>query len=373
MAATAAEQTAEHDDKLGRLVRLAQAAGVEGVLLAAHHNIAWLTSGRHNRIDGTRETGSARLLVTADGRRFVLANAIEMPRMLDEVLAGLDYTPIEYPWVDDQDAAHAVRVARGQMKTGAAIAADWPLPDTTSIEPQLMRARARLTHGEIVRYRRLGHDMGFALGHVCQALTPGDLELDIARSVIDAAADARARAVVALVGSDDRLRRFRHPVPTATSWKHVVMIALCAERDGLIVSLSRIVAASAPADLDTRTRATASVFGRVLAATRPGATGAQLYDTLVDAYRAAGHAGQELRHHQGGAIGYRAREWVAHPRSQEVVEPRQAFAWNPTVTGTKVEDTALLVDDRLELITSTPDWPSIEIDGHLKASGVWKL
>jgi Xaa-Pro aminopeptidase len=365
--------TNEHDEKLERLVRVAHATEVEGVLLAAHHNIAWLTSGRHNRVDNSREAGTARLLVTADGRRYVLANAIEMPRMLDEVLAGLDYTPIEYPWVDDQDAAHAVRAARGVLKNGAALAADWPLPDTKGMEPLLMRARARLTDGEIARYRKLGRDAGLALGNVCGSLTPGDVEFDIARAVADAAADVRARAVVALVGADDRLRRFRHPVPTATRWKHAVMVALCAERDGLIVSLSRVVAAGGAADLEKRTAAAASVFGRVLAATRPGAVAPQLYDTLVRAYADAGHAGEELKHHQGGAIGYRAREWVAHPRSQEVVEERQAFAWNPTITGTKVEDTALVVGDRIEILTSTPDWPTIDIEGDLKASGVWRL
>src|SRR6185295_17644560 len=51
MTATTAEQTAEHDEKLQRLARLAQNAGVGAILLAAHHNIAWLTSGRHNRVD----------------------------------------------------------------------------------------------------------------------------------------------------------------------------------------------------------------------------------------------------------------------------------------------------------------------------------
>jgi antitoxin VapB len=369
---TAEGPATEHEEKLARLVRVAQAAGVEGVLLAAHHNIAWLTSGRHNRIDGSREIGTARLLVAADGRRYVLANAIEMPRMLDEVLAGLDYAPIEYPWVEDQDPGHAVRAARGVLD-GAAIAADWPLPDTKGIEPQLMRARARLTDGEILRYRKLGRDAGLALGHVCRSLTPGDVELDITRDVADAAAGMRARAVVALVGSDERLRRYRHPVATAARWKHAVMVALCAERDGLIVSLSRVVAAGAPADLEKRTTAAASVFGRVLAATRPGVPAPQLYDTLVRAYADAGHAGEELKHHQGGAIGYRAREWVAHPQSQETVEERQAFAWNPTVTGTKVEDTALVIGDRVEIITSTPDWPSIDVEGDLKASGVWRL
>jgi Xaa-Pro aminopeptidase len=366
----------EHDEKIERVARVAQAAGVQGVLLAAHHNIAWLTSGRHNRIDASRETGSARLLVTADGRRFVLANAIEMPRMLDEVLAGLGYEPVEYPWTDDQDAGHAVRTARERLGGAAVLGADWPLPDVTVLESALARTRAPLTDGEIQRYRILGREVGLTLGNVCRALTPGDDERDIARTVVDAAAGIHARAIVTLVGSDDRLRRYRHPVPTATTWRHVVMVALCAERDGLVVSLSRIVTAGGPADLDARTRATASVFGRLLDATRPGATGAALYATAADAYAAAGFPGEELKHHQGGAIGYRAREWVAHPGSQEVVQARQAFAWNPTITGTKIEDTALVIGDDVEMLTTTPDWPLVSVGTDaraIRASDVWRL
>jgi Xaa-Pro aminopeptidase len=363
-------------DKTERLTRVARDARLQGILLATHHNIAWLTAGRSNRVDGSRETGTARLLITADGRRFVLANAIEMPRMVDEVVAGLEFEPVEYPWTEDQDPARAIRAARSIVGDGAPLGADWPLPETTTIESSIARARTLLTPEEVDRYRALGRDAGRALGGLCQSLSPGEEEREIARSIVHAAAGFGARAVVALVGADDRLRKYRHPVPTRTRWKNVVMLALCAERDGIIVSLSRVVAVGGPADLDARTRATASVLGRLLAATRPGATGAQLYAAAVDGYAAAGYAGEELKHHQGGAIGYRAREWVAHPASNEVVQERQAFAWNPTVTGTKVEDTALVIGNTIEIITSTPDWPAIPIDAGgitCNASGVWRL
>jgi antitoxin VapB len=193
---------------------------------------------------------------------------------------------------------------------------------------------------------------------------------------MDGALGMRARPIVTLVGSDERLRRYRHPVPTAAAWKHVVMVALCAERDGLVVSLSRIVAAGGPPDLEGRTHATASVFGRLLEATRPGATAASLYTVAAAGYAAAGFPGEELKHHQGGAIGYRAREWVAHPASQETVQARQAFAWNPTIAGTKIEDTALVIDERIEMLTMTPDWPQIDVgtsDRAIRASNVWRL
>ena len=367
----------ELEEKSARLLRVAKTAGVAGVLLGTHHNIAWITGGRSNRVDASREAGTARLLFTADGRRRVLANAIEMPRLVEEVLAGLDFEPIEYPWTDDQDPGFAVATARKTIGDSSPLGADSPLPDTVPLEGVIARARALLTDSEIERYRALGRDAGRTLGNVCRTLTPGDKEVEIARAVVHAVAGVRARAIVTLVGSDERLRRYRHPVATAARWKHVVMLALCAERDGLVVSLSRIVAAgAAPRDLDTRTQATATVFGRLLDATRPGATGAQLFTVASNAYTAAGFPGEEQKHHQGGAIGYRAREWVAHPRSAEVVQPRQAFAWNPTITGSKIEDTALLIDDRIDVITSTPDWPAIPLntrDRPLSASGVWRL
>jgi len=354
---------AEVDEKVGRLVAVVKDAGLGGVLLATHHNIAWLTGGRSNRIDGSREAGSQRLLVTADGRRFVLANAIEMPRLRDEVLAGLEFEPIEYPWAADQDPAHAVSAARSIVGGTAPLGADWPLPGTAASEPLVARARSVLAVAEIDRYRALGNDCGMVVGDVCRRLRPGEDEREIAATVMLSLTAIGARAIVLLVGADDRVGKYRHPVPTATEWKQVVLVAVCAERDGLIACLSRVVATkAAPPDLESRTRAAASVFGRLLDATRPGATGAQLYEVAAAAYNEAGFPGEEALHHQGGATGYRARDWIAHPASTDVVHARQAFAWNPSITGTKVEDTALLVDGNIELITSTPGWPSIDID-----------
>ena len=363
---------AEHDEKVARLQGVAEAAGVGGVLLAAHHNIAWLTGGRGNRIDASREAGTARLLITRDGGRFVLANAIEMPRLRAEELEGLGYEAVEYPWPADQDPTFAVGKAQA-LAGGDPLGADAGLPGTKPLEAAISRARHKLTDGEVARYRALGAEAGAALGAFCATLRPGIDERDVARGVADVAASIRARAIVALVGSDERLQRFRHPVPTATRWKDVVMTALCAERDGLVVSLSRIVAARPSADLLERTVKTARVFGALLGATRPGATGAELYAAAAKAYADEGFPDEELKHHQGGAIGYRAREWVAHPASQEVVQERQAFAWNPTITGTKVEDTALVIGGRVEILTSTPGWPVIELQDGIRASNVWRL
>jgi len=184
----------------------------------------------------------------------------------------------------------------------------------------------------------------------------------VARRAADALAARDIRSVVTLVAADERLEKFRHPVPTVRRWERVLMVVVCARRAGLIASLTRIVCAgAAPEGLRRRTAAAARVNARLLAATRPGATGSELYDAAARAYAEEGFAGEERLHHQGGAAGYRTRDWVAHPASAESVLENQAFAWNPSITGTKVEETCVATATGVEVLTTTPGWPQIPV------------
>jgi Xaa-Pro aminopeptidase len=353
----------ELDEKVERLAEVCSAARVGGVILNTQANFAWATGGRSNRIDGSRELGAGALFITADGRRFLIANTIEMPRLRAEALDGIPCEPVEYPWTDEHGQPDTIaRLAREAVR-GASVGADWALPGATSLERHVAHARAPLTAAEVDRYRALGRDAGGAIGAMFRGLTPGAEEHEVARMAADAIAGIGARAIVTLVAADNRIARYRHPVPTAMRWQRLLMVVVCAQRDGLVAALSRIVSAG-PVDpeIEERTRRTAVVFGRLLGATRTGATGRELYETAAEAYAALGHRGEERLHHQGGATGYRSREWIAHPDSDETVRPPQAFAWNPSVTGTKVEETALAIDSRIEILTATPGWPTIEVD-----------
>lgn len=352
----------EIDIKVERLARLARAEGVGGILLNSQPNFAWLTGGRSNRIDGSREHGAGSLLVSDRGERFVIANNIEMPRLVDEALAHLEFAPCEYHWTAEQaDPGHAIATARRAVG-GREVACDGAMGGGTPIEPKIAAARALLTDSEVARYRALGCDMGRVLGHFCRTLTPGLEERAIATRMASAVLDADARPIVTMVAADDRIDRYRHPVPTSRAWRSRVLLVVCAQRDGLIVSLSRMVMAGQPTDdVMCRMSATAQVFERLVQATRPAATGAELFAVAAQAYRDAGYPGEETHHHQGGAIAYRSREWLAHPYSRDVVQRQQAFAWNPSITGTKVEDTALLVDGQIDLISASPSWPALPV------------
>jgi Xaa-Pro aminopeptidase len=369
---------AELDEKAARVERLLGEAGLAGVLIGTQHNFAWITGGGINRIDGSREAGAGAVLLGRGGRRYVLANVIEMPRLLAEEVAGQGYEPVEFPWEDERSSpSFLVATARRVLGGSEPIGSDLPLPDAVGAEGRLTRARARLTGAELARIRVLGRDAGEAMGSVCRALETGVPETEIARRSADALGARGARAIVNLVAADERMARFRHPSPTDRRWERSVMVVACAQRGGLVVSLTRIVCSGpVPDELRARTRATAGVMGRLLGATRPGATGRQLYDEAARAYADAGFPGEQRKHHQGGACGYRTRDWVAHPASEDVVEAPQAFAWNPSITGTKIEETAIAFgdDDDVEVVTSTPGWPAITVEARgaaLEMPDVW--
>jgi Xaa-Pro aminopeptidase len=368
----------EVDEKADRLARLARAEGVGGILVNTQPNFAWLTGGRSNRIDGSRETGNGSLLVASDGDRYVIANNIEMPRLSEEVLAGLGFTPLEYRWTAEHaDPSTPFMAARSAIGNDCEIGCDGALAGGRPLESAIAAARAPLTDAEACRYRTLGRDVGRVVGEACRALVPGLDEHDVAHRVRSAIACVGARAIVALVAADDRIARYRHPAPAGARWRQSLMVVVCAERDGLVVALSRIVIAGPPSsDLLARTSAAGAVFERLVNATRPGTTGAELFGVARQAYAELGFAGEEALHHQGGAIGYRSREWVAHPASHEIVQRCQAFAWNPSITGSKVEDTVLVTGDERALITASPDWPVLPVacDGTvLPAAAVLQL
>lgn len=363
------DRRAEIAEKTERLVSVLAEERLAGVILGSQHNFAWLTAGGTNGVDLSNQAGVCALVVRADGRRYVLASRIEMARVLAEELSAEEFEPVEFAWEAEKSSPTFLTDRASSLLEGAsALGSDLPFGTGAKvIEGAIGRARYRLTSSEIERYRQLGQDAGEVLEQFVRSLGPGETETEIARRMSDALAGRGIRSVVTLVAADARLNKFRHPVPTERRWEKVLLVVTCARRKGLIASLSRLVCAGEiPSELRRRTLSTARVNAQLLAATKPGATGANLYEVAARAYAVEGFEGEEHLHHQGGAAGYRTRDWVAHPESQESVQPNQAFAWNPSITGTKVEETCIAFEDGIEIITATPDWPkiSVEVNGR---------
>jgi len=359
----------EIEEKTQRLCEMLKAERLAGVLLNAQNNFAWLTAGGSNGIDMSRDAGASCLFVRADGKRFVLANNIELPRLLAEEISETDFEPVQLSWQEEKASRDAVIAkARSLLSGGGEIASDTYLSEAVRpMEALIGECRYQLTADEVKRYRELGTDAADALGDFAKTLSPGVSEIEIARSLHSKLAEYDLATVVMLVGADERIERYRHPVPTKNVWTKTLLIAICAKRKGLIASLSRMVCVGhIPSELERRTQATAVVNAKLQAATVPGTTASQLYHIAASTYTRMGFADEINKHHQGGACGYRTRDWVAHPANTQTVKPNQAFAWNPSITGTKAEATGIVIEERFETITPASQFPQIvsTLDGN---------
>jgi hypothetical protein len=72
--------------------------------------------------------------------------------------------------------------------------------------------------------------------------------------------------------------------------------------------------------------------------------------------------------------GYRGREVFATPVNGTVLPSSCAVAWNPSVTGGgKSEDTAIVSDAGIEVLTRTPSLPELETAAGVLRAGVVEL
>ena len=228
----------------------------------------------------------------------------------------------------------------------------------------LREARRTLLPFERERYRRLCVDSAMLLTDVLSEARPEHTERAVAAGLAAAVVGIGADPLVTLVAGEPRLPH-RHPVPTGGVIGRRAMAVICARRHGLIANVSRWITFGEPTPLERDTEhRILDVEAAAFDATKPGRA---LGDVLVDiaaAYGAAGFDRDEWRrHHQGGPTGYAGRDPRAIPGGAEVVAAGQAFAWNPTAPGAKVEDTVIIDDSGVHVLSVDPRWPTVEVAG----------
>ncbi len=365
--ATEAAWNAELDEKHDKLVDWLKTQKLAGVLIRRHENLAWVTGGAIElRVLTPGETGVGAILVTAGGKRYYFTTENEAPRLHDEEFGALDFEPVLFPWWANDTNAAAAKLAGGPVGSDA--------PGAGQNAVNLYPLRQSLLEPEIARYRWLGAETAEATVEALEQVEPGLSEFDL--EAITAAGLLRRGILpsVALYAVDDRIFKYKHAVPRGARLKQYGMLNLCSRKWGLAISITRFIHFGAlPAELAARFEAAAQVNAALLTATRVGATAAELFRVAQSAYAAAGFPGEERFHHQGGATGYGEREWVATPEGTETVVNNQAFAWNPSIRGGKVEDTVLLRDGIIENLTATPGLPTLDaaVEGSdYKATGV---
>ncbi|MDQ3841805.1 MAG: M24 family metallopeptidase [Actinomycetota bacterium] len=328
-----------------KLLELMDRLGLGAVLLRRPANFAWYTGGSDNRVDHSDPLGVATVLVTP-GTEYVVADNIEAPRMREEETPSLEV--VEHPW--HEEAAPLYR----ELSDGAPLAADFPLQGARDVLEEITPLRYVLDEEAVELYKRAGVETSAAMEQAAATLSAGMTEDEAAANLTSACRRRGLKTPVVLVAADERIASYRHPIPHGTPIRSRAMLVVCAEKDGLYVSLTSIVHLVEEPDEDFERRQVAceEILHRMREeATRTGHSLADAFEYCKRFYAEAGFPDEWQLHHQGGMAGYAAREVIATPETRQAIEVGQAFAWNPSITGAKAEETFVLTEDGPEVIS----------------------
>jgi Xaa-Pro aminopeptidase len=383
---------AETRAKLQDLRGAMAAAGLDAVYLQRWANVAWLCGGRGNRVVLDSPEGACGVLVTASEARL-LAPDNEAARCREEAFAGLPLPIVTRAWTQlplwtaapgllprhagggagRGSVAATSAAVDGEAAEGGASAVDGPrwasdvrADGARDAEPLMAPLRRRLREPEMARYRALGREAAEGLESALLEAEPRWQEIHVAAAI---AAELRAREIeapVILVGGLPRVMSYRHFVPTPAPVGGGLVASVTAVRHGLHASLTRALAfGEVGAERREWHHAATFVDATMLDRSRPGATLGEVFEAGERAYAARGYYDEWREHHQGGTTGYAGREVFALPGSPGTLEAGVAVAWNPTVPGAKSEDTALVHDGGIELLTVAPGsrWPLVHPEG----------
>jgi Xaa-Pro dipeptidase len=321
------------------------AAGVGALLLGRAQNFAWYTGGADSRVDHASPIGVADLVLTPDAE-YVLTSSIEAPRMREEQTPELEV--VEYPWFEGRAAS--LRDLTG----GAALGADVPLTGACDVADEVAAMRRVLDQDAIERLRAVGRDASEAMAEAAAAVTPGMSEHDAAAALAAACKRRGLTASVLLAATDARVRCYRHALPFGAPVERRCMLVASAERGGLYANLTRMVWLEEPDPETARRQAACEEILRRMReqATRPRRTLAEAFADCTRFYAEAGFRDEYRMHHQGGTTGYGSREVIATPETNHEILVGQAFAWNPSITGAKAEETFVLTESGTEVVAA---------------------
>jgi antitoxin VapB len=250
-----------------------------------------------------------------------------------------------------------------KLTSGLSIGADFTYPEAINLSRELAVARSYLDAEEQERFRSLSALCALAMDQAIRSIKPGMTEFQIAALLSSATQAQGVLPIVNLIATDERIYNFRHPLPTDKKMDRYAMLVLCGRQYGLVCSLTRLVHFGSLADeLQQKAQAVAYIDAAMIAATRPGKKLNEVFQATKDAYAKVGFADEWQLHHQGGPAGYDPREFIATEAVDVPVGLGQAYAWNPSITGCKSEDTILIGEDGNEIMSSIEGWPSISVD-----------
>ncbi len=347
----------DFNQRIQPIRELMKAKDLEAFVLQRNPNLAWAIAGRAH-VPNSIDAACFDLIITQDSA-LAITNVVEAPRLIAEEFP-IEVSVKEIKWSEGRD---------GYLPEGAQVGSDQPGAGRVELGIEIENIRASLIASDVARFREICTDAAIALGNAMKQVESTDREIDVAGLISHSLWQSDLEIAFLGVAGQDRVHKFRHPLPTDAIVGNRVSASICAKRKGLIASVTRIVTFGEVNEvMVAEYESIFKVEAALLDATVVGAPFSDPINAAMAAYPTYGFAPDEwTKHHQGGPTGYLPRDWPANQGSSRLIANNQPIAWNPTGKGWKAEDTILATKLGVKLLTNDPKWPSFEVNGRTRA------
>jgi Xaa-Pro aminopeptidase len=348
--------------KRQRVLDILDAKGRDSLLLTTNTALTWYLDGSRVHISLAGDPIAA-LLVDRDGDHLVTFNNEAGRIAAEELPDGVALHTV--PWYGNlHEAAAAVGTAgAGAPGSGTAGSSNSPLAES-DVAAELRAARQQLLPAESARYARLSAEVAVVMTDVLSTARPETTEFELVSALAARVVAAGAEPLVLLCNGSNR-SAFRHPLATHSPLGRRAMAVVCARRDGMVANITRWVRFDGGTvdERDAEARI-AAVEADIFDATVPGARLDRIFAEIQAAYIRHGFGPDQWeQHHQGGPAGYAGRDPRVTAAATDTVVLNQAFTWNPSGPGVKIEDTVQLTASGLQVLTADPRWPAAAVNG----------
>jgi antitoxin VapB len=217
-----------------RIIKLLEEQDLDGLIIQQVSNFAWATDGAASYVNTATTNGVATLLVTRAAKHLIADN-IESPRFeKEEKLKANGWEFHTHRWDQPSDALE-------KLTDGMKLGADGAYPEAVDLSGELALQRSYLDAVEQERFRQLSARCAEAMDEAIRAVKPRMSEYQIAALLSGATQSRGVLPIVNLIATDERIFKFRHPLPTGKEMDKYAMLVLCGRKYGLVCSLTRLV------------------------------------------------------------------------------------------------------------------------------------
>lgn len=344
--------------KLGRVRRYLKEKGFTGLVLLRQDNFAWITTGGMNRVVIPSAEGFGAAVIT-EKEAFLVAQVMDGQRIMDEELNGLPLEYVPLRWYEESVLERALKLAGDRPAADVPCRAECPLSEIYDLH-------FPYTPLEIARFHEIGAIADEALTLVARAVVPGMTDYEAEAMLLQEFARRGVVSDVVLVGTDERIFKYRHPNPVGAKLGKYVLLTPAVRYKGLHCNIARSVyfGDSVPGEIARPYEAVRQVSANCMALCKTGAS----YWDILEEHKALltefGYPDEWRGHYPGGRIGYFICQAGHSLDPKRRITETEAFEWFITVSGAKTAELTVKDGETISVASSTGLWPSTDITRH---------